>query len=298
MSDIQKVAVVGASGNTGTAIVDALLKHGFEVTAITREGSTATFPPQHVSSKDGVLSAIRGQDAVVSCIAQAAVGGQDVILDAAVEAKVKRFLPSDYGIDYISARSTKVGKCLEGKVQTVDYLNKLTQQHTWFSWTGVATGMFFDWGLERGALGFDLKTRTATIIDSGNEAFSTTNLATIGQAVASILHHPEQTANRMVKISSFKTTQNEVLQLLQAESGEKWQVKNTTGQDVENIGDSLQQSGNPLCFVLYLQRYTFSDGGNTVWKDDENDNKLLELKQDEDIRETIRRVLGESSSRV
>lgn len=45
-------------------------------------------------------------------------------------------------------------------------------------------------------LGIDLTAKKATIVDSGNESFSTTNLALIGQAVTSILKKPDETANK------------------------------------------------------------------------------------------------------
>lgn len=230
MSSILKVAVVGASGNTGVAIVDALLKQCFEVTAVTREGSTAAFPSGvsvkrvDFTSKASLLTSFGGQDAVISCISQAAVGGQDVILDAAIEAKVKRFLPSDYGIDYMNALDTKAWQSLEGKAKTIQHLKDLAQKHTWFSWTGLAVGLFFDWGLRFELLGFNMANHEATIVDSGKEPFSATNLATLGQAAAAILHHPKETANRTVKVSSFTTTQNGVLELLEVKSAAKWKI--------------------------------------------------------------------------
>ena len=45
-------------------------------------------------------------------------------------------------------------------------------------------------------LGIDLAAKKATIVDSGDERFSTTNLALIGQAVAGILKKPEETKNK------------------------------------------------------------------------------------------------------
>lgn len=45
-------------------------------------------------------------------------------------------------------------------------------------------------------LGIDLVAKKATIVDSGDEPFSATNLDPIGKAVASILKKPEDTANK------------------------------------------------------------------------------------------------------
>ena len=45
MSKISRVAIAGATGNLGPAIVQALLEAGFEVTALSRHGSTS-IPPK------------------------------------------------------------------------------------------------------------------------------------------------------------------------------------------------------------------------------------------------------------
>lgn len=245
------------------------------------------------------------------------MGGQDIILDAAIEAKVKRFLPSDYGIDCMNALDTQAGQSLEGRAKTIQHLKDLAQKHTWFSWTGLAVGLFFDWvrlhgkgfhhsgnskrdhqGLRFELLGFDMVNHAATIIDSGKEPFSASNLATLGQAATAILRHPEETANRTVKVSSFTTTQNEVLELLEARSGAKWKINKVSGEDLEKLGDEKKQTGDPLFFALYLQRYIFSDGANTAWKDGQTDNRALDLEMEEEIQDTVSRVLSEYSSPI
>lgn len=45
-------------------------------------------------------------------------------------------------------------------------------------------------------LGIDLAAKKATIVDSGDEPFSATNLDDIGKAVVSILKKSEETANK------------------------------------------------------------------------------------------------------
>jgi hypothetical protein len=170
---IQKVAVVGvgyslthtfvkaiqsltvqssqASGSLGTEVVTALLDAGFDVTAITRNESKATFPDKvtvkraDVSSVDSVKDAITGQDAVISTAASAAAGGQKVIIDAVIAAKVPRYIPSEFGIESRKYRDTKIGGLLKAKIQNTDYLIDLASKHDWFSWTGLSNGLFFDW---------------------------------------------------------------------------------------------------------------------------------------------------------
>lgn len=135
----------------GKEVVQELLKAGFKVTAFAREESTATFPPGVTTKKvnyqsvEGLTAALQGQDAVVSTIATVAVGGQVPLVDAAIAAKVKRFIPSEFGINTRIVEGTSIGKILQGKVQALDYIVSKSQENPWFTWTGVSTGIFFDW---------------------------------------------------------------------------------------------------------------------------------------------------------
>ncbi|PMD26960.1 hypothetical protein NA56DRAFT_641582 [Hyaloscypha hepaticicola] len=71
-----------ATGNLGPSVVKALLDAGFTVTALTRADSTSTVlagakvHKTDYSSHSSILEAFKGQDAVVSTIATAALGQQ------------------------------------------------------------------------------------------------------------------------------------------------------------------------------------------------------------------------------
>lgn len=96
-------------------------------------------------SLESLKDALAGNDAVVSVIATAAIKAQQTIVDAAVAAGIKRFIPSEFGINTRIVGGTPIGKILSGKVATVDYLDSKAKENPGFSWTGVSTGLFFDW---------------------------------------------------------------------------------------------------------------------------------------------------------
>jgi hypothetical protein len=139
-----------ATGNLGPAIVAALISANFTVTAITRPTSTHTFPSgirvhkTDFTSSESLAEAFKGQDAVVSAIATAALGEQIQIIDAAAKAGVKRFIPSEFGIDTRNLEGG-IGKILALKTQTREYLEEVAREKEGFTWTGVATSLFFDW---------------------------------------------------------------------------------------------------------------------------------------------------------
>lgn len=124
---------------------------GFEVTAITRLESQATFTDKvsvkrvDITSKEAVESVLQGHDALVSTISAAALGDQKTIIDAAVAAKVRRFIPSEFGIDTRRTEEKSLGWILANKVNVTDYLSEVAKENPWFSWTGLAVGIFFDW---------------------------------------------------------------------------------------------------------------------------------------------------------
>jgi len=139
-----------ATGNLGPAVVKALLDAGFTVTALTRIDSTSTVLPgakvhkTDYSSPDSIAEAFKGQDAVVSTIATAALRQQQAVVDAAVKAGVKRFIPSEFGMDTTTITGG-AKKILGAKIALQGVLAKAAEEHEHFSWTGISTGMFFDW---------------------------------------------------------------------------------------------------------------------------------------------------------
>jgi NmrA-like family len=130
--------------------VKELLAEGFHVTALTRESSNATFPDGvavkkvDYSSLESLQSALLGQDAVVSVIGTFAIATQMLLVDAAQSSSVKRFIPSEFGINTRTLGDQKIGTMLAGKMKVVDYLQQKAREDPAFSWSAITTGMFFD----------------------------------------------------------------------------------------------------------------------------------------------------------
>ncbi|KAI0099982.1 NAD(P)-binding protein [Hypoxylon sp. NC0597] len=295
-SPIKNVVVVGASGNLGKEVVQELLKAGFKVTAFTREDSTTTFPPNVPSKKvdyqsvESLTSALEGQDAVVSTIATVAIAGQTPLVDAAIAAKVKRFIPSEFGINTRIVNNTAIGNILQGKVKTLDYIIGKTKENPWFTWTGISTGIFFDWGLRYGTVGFNKDTKTAVIYDSGNEPVQASNLAFIGRAIAAVLSQPEKTANQYLSIASFNPSQNQILEIVEAETGDKWKIEHASTAEQEKIGLEKLSKGDYSAFSNLLRRHIYADGANHAVKGENSANGLLGL-QEEDLAATVKEWL-------
>ncbi|KAK4154229.1 hypothetical protein C8A00DRAFT_32984 [Chaetomidium leptoderma] len=304
MVSIKTVAVLGGSGNLGPAIITELLSAGFSVTGITREGSTTTnstaaaaaahkFPDAvtvksvDYGSFDALKAAFANQDAVVSVVGTAAIGAQQVAIDAAVAAGVKRFIPSEFGIHTRKVRGTPIGKILAGKIAVVDSLQAIVKETEGFSWTGLSTGLFFDWGLHFSGLGvINLKDKTATVIDSGDEKWQASTLAQVGRAVAGILKHPDETANKYLATASFNLSQNELIQLVEELTGSKWPVTRVASADLQKAGEEKLAAGDYRAFVDFLRAHNSADGAGNGLPEEESANKLIGLPY-EDLRASV-----------
>jgi len=294
---IKNVILVGASGNIGKPVLEEFISSGhYKISVLTRESSSATFPSSvHVIKTDysaeSVEKAFQGQDAVVSLVGAAALGDQQKLVDAAVKAGVKRFLPSEYGADTSNKAVQAKVPIFGAKTATVEYLR--SKEKDGLSWTGLVTGPFFDWGLGTGFLGFKIKEKRAEIWDGGNVKFSSTNLPTIGKAIVSLLSTPERlsaTENKYVFVASHTVTQNEVLAAFEKASGE-WSIERVHG---EKAGEKAREgfSNGDYSTIPNLIRTAFltsDELGNNEKKGLSND--VLGLPK-EDLGADIKRAVS------
>ncbi|KAI1184070.1 hypothetical protein F5B17DRAFT_413509 [Nemania serpens] len=296
-SPIKNIAVVGGTGNLGRVAVRELVDAGFTVTVLTREGSAPTVPDGvalkvvDYTSVESLTTALEGQDALVSVIGTVAVGGQRPLVDAAVAAGVRRFIPSEFGINTRILGKEPIGTIVQGKIQTLNYAHEKSKQNPSFTWTAISTGLFFDWGLEHGSIGLDKATKTATIYDSGNEPYQASNLPLIGKAIAAVLKHPEQTVNRYISIASFNPNQNQVLEIVEKLTGEKWTVNHLTTAEQQQIGTEKLSKGDYSAFSNFLRKRVYGDGAGLAVQGPDNALDLLGLEE-EDLEASLKAWLA------
>lgn len=139
--------------------------------------------------------------------------------------------------------------------------------------------------------GFDAKAKKATVYDSGNEPFQTTSVSLIAKAVASVLKHPQETANKYLSIASFQPSLNEILQIVKDETGAEWTVERVSTQDLQKAGEEKLSKGDFSAFRELLRVHIHRDGDGHSVPNGELANELLELPK-EDLRDSIRKWLG------
>ncbi|KAK5694963.1 hypothetical protein LTR17_024735 [Elasticomyces elasticus] len=296
---IRSVTLVGAGGNIGTAILGAIENDPLlTVTILSRQNSRSTFA-SHIKVIEihpdypfqELVEAFRGQNAVVSAIASSGAGVQKRMITAAVEAGVKRFIPAEFGGSPTHPRARELLPMFGVQDEIIALLR--SHQSTGISWSALAPGPFFDWGLRNGLLAFDLAAQKAVIYDSGLSCWSATTITTIGRAVVGILKNPEKTANRHVVVQSFSTTQMHVVSELERYTGKKWDLQQVRSEDVIKQAQEQISKGDYSAVVKLIQAtiYGSEDRGSDFATHLGLDNDMLGLPK-ESVGEVVSLVLN------
>ncbi|TPX10757.1 uncharacterized protein E0L32_008326 [Thyridium curvatum] len=295
---IKNVMAMGAGGLFGTHVFAALQKEGcFNLTVLSRRSSKSKFPSDvtviHIDDdypSDQLVEAFKGQDALVSTIPGRPYSVHLRMIDAAIEAGVKRFIPSEYGNNTCSAAAELV-PLYGDKAKVLDYLRE--KEHTGLSWTAIHAGQFFDWGLDDGWLDYHLKDNRAVVYDSGDTRWSTTTIGTAALAVARVLVNAASTKNRPIFVASFTVSQRQVLEALEKATGAKWDVATMTSAEAIKKAkemDNADYSEGLKLLILMLMYADDVDRGANFEKDALLCNETLGLPV-EDLAEVVQRVV-------
>ncbi|KAF2439155.1 hypothetical protein P171DRAFT_476945 [Karstenula rhodostoma CBS 690.94] len=258
---LRKVALVGGSGHLGPYILKALqADSAFDVTVVSRQSSTANFPPNtnvvkvsDVYTKDKILDVFKGHNAVVLSLNFAAeFQHHNMLVDASVEAGVKRLIPFIWGgrIDLLEAQ--KFFPIAASKASLLDYVRSKVG-----SAPGWANGLFHD-------LSF-----------------------------ANLRRRPDRT----VYISSFETSMNEILAAYKSATGVSgWKVAHDSvdqgikiTQETNKTSQEFMDKMRAIGLLGLLVGVKKGLGGDFA-AEGLSDIELLELPRS-DVTETITQLL-------
>jgi len=269
-NNYKNILLIGATGNVGKPVFQALLADStFRLSVLSRANSNATFPSNvnvikvDYSDTAALTKALTNQDVVISTIGGEGLASNfgEILIQAAIDAKVKWLIPSEFGIDL---DDPAVNIPLLGSKVSVN--NLLKQNQSKLAYTLITTGPFLDWGLANGFLGFDVKNRTATLYDQGQNQFSGATLATIANTIVAILHKPEVALNKRVYVADATFTQQQALNLFEKYTNNKWTVKNIATADARKDAEaSLAQGNIGAAFVGYILSYVYGGSKGTVF---------------------------------
>jgi uncharacterized protein YbjT (DUF2867 family) len=237
MTNKPVVLVVGSTGMLGTKIISALLDKGAtEVRAMVRPGSDsdeknrqkiekmkaqgATIVEGDVMQPETLLPICQGVDVVVSAVGnnQTTVPGQKNLIDAAKQQGVKRFIPSDYSVDY---RKIDYGDNdnLDMRKEVFSYL-----QQSGLEYTLILSGAFMDNIGTPYAAQFDLDNGVFEYWGDGEMSLDFTTTDDTAKYVAEAVSDPDL-ANTALEVAGEVLTDKQLLAAYEAATGKKLQEK-------------------------------------------------------------------------
>ncbi len=230
---------------------------------------------------DQLVKALRGQDALISTIGFGAITLEEKLIDAAIEAKVQRFLPSEYGVNNTDLTARALCPVFDGKGSVIDALK--SKEAMGLTWTAVPTGLWLDWTLEP-AISFadiNIKTHTATLWQDGTHKLSWSTLSWSAEGIAQILLNPRKTANKVVPLHGFLASQNEIVVLLEKLQGRKYEISRFEGGEVIDAAQRSWKENKDVKSALDLVKAGFFlDGYGSDFINEgitQNGNEFLEL---------------------
>ncbi|KAF5574646.1 isoflavone reductase [Fusarium pseudoanthophilum] len=238
-----KIAIVGATGETGGSIVSGLLgsETQFEITALVRPSSVekpATIslkergikivPIDLGGSHDELVAALTGIDTVISAIHFQSLDDEVPLSNAAKRAGVKRYVPCFFAT--IAPRGIMDAR--DRKEAVLDHIQRI-----YLPYTVIDVGWWYQITLPRvpsGKLDESLVFPNNNIIAGGDIPSALTDVRDIGKYVAAIVGDP-RTINKRVLAYTETKTQNEVHKLVEKVLGEKPEPTTLSKEQLEEM---------------------------------------------------------------
>ncbi|KAI8960303.1 hypothetical protein F5Y11DRAFT_367518 [Daldinia sp. FL1419] len=315
---IEKIAIVGASGQIGSVLTEYLLKNGKHVlTVITRPGSTKRFPQGlkvvRVNYNGGddteLVDALRGQQAlVVSMSVHAPRDSVSKLIRAAAKAGVPYILPNWFGHD---AANDKL--CEDSMLKaTRDSITSQIKSLGVSSYVLLVCSFWYEFSLGGGPdrFGFGFNKRTFIEFGDGTVPIHTSTWPQCGRAVASLLSLKElpedetdtsptlsQFRNGCVYVSSFHLAQRDMFESVKRVTGTAdadWAITHESAEERWDHGRAALQEGNWKLFTKMLYSRMFFPNGDGDYRGDLH-NELLGLPvEDLDQATAVGIQMGES----
>lgn len=210
-------------------------------------------------SPASLKAAFAEQDLVISTNAGGDSEQQNAIIDAALVAGVRRFMPHEFGHDTLNKGIEKRILKTAGRAKVIEHLRKAATDNPDFGWVGVATGYTLDTGLISGNLGFDMEWHSATIHGIGTETFAASSLQRVGHVVARVIFHWEAVKNQYIYAAGVLTSANEILRSAEKVTQREFTVGNYDVEDCIKEGEARIQRGYPDSGMFLLERSILYD---------------------------------------
>ncbi|RSL78313.1 hypothetical protein CEP51_008309 [Fusarium floridanum] len=302
-SPFKNILIIGATGSIGSVVLKALIEEPtFIVTTLQRSSSKGKLPSglktitiEDSYPSEALVCAFSGQDAVVNCMTSLAVGEQLRFIDAAVAAKVRGYVSSEYGLNNNKPEARALNSVFREKGEIQDYLR--SKESTGLEWMAVACGMWLKWSAQHDFLGMHIKEKKFVVWDDGDGWFSTTTEENTALALVNALAKKwNETKNQVVWLSDFAITQNMLLAAIERISGQKYTVeKIDTLRFIEEKQAAVAAGDPSAVYALIEIGFVTGKFGGHLEKEGRIVNELLGLPKislDEVVKAALEAVQG------
>lgn len=232
-----KVLVAGATGFVGSSLVRACKDQGKEVWALVRPALIAdrakmaplralgaTICEGSLEDFGSLAAACRGVDAVISAVGGAQIALQRELIKAAKEASIKRFIPSDFGID---PKVAGEGSCLlfDQKALIHQAIKESGLTYTFVH----ANGFFEYWVSSLGQVGLSCPPEEVQLYGDGTVKAALVSVSDVAKVTARTVDDP-RTQNKELTLTADVFSQKELIEL--------WEE--ITGKSVKRVSVSLE----------------------------------------------------------
>jgi len=245
MSGFTTVLIVGSSGLVGDKVTNAFLKATPKWTVSVLVRSEALHDPKKKATFDEYISLgatiIEGEaskpetykdklkaiDVIVSTLGSSVVTSQISLAQAAKEAGVKLFLPSEYGFDFALAPELTI---FDGKRAVRKAIESIGINYTY-----IITGGFYEFLLGWRAWGQDLPHRKVAQLGDRSNKITSVSFAEVAELLPAVVNDPT-IINKTVVFTGGHITSGELVDTLVAKLGGGDDIKKEviTLEEVEN----------------------------------------------------------------
>jgi len=299
----KKIALAGGTGSLGSPVLAALIAANFSITLLTRDGSTSkpyipqgadvTIKPVDYTSSASLKAALAGNDALVITVTSSAISSQITLIDAAIDAGVKRIIPSEFGSDTYNPNSRKL-PVYGDKVAVQEHLAEKAAQNPDVSYTVLMNNAFYDWGPALAGFLVDIPGRKAELYDGGDRPFSITRLGSVAKAIVGILQHPEETKNKAMYIHEAVVTQNQLISIAEKAGSGKFDTKVVDLAQLEQASyEGLGKDGANIMGIMYafLKSGIFREGYGGKFEHVDNEILGVDMMSLEEIEAVVKKLV-------
>lgn len=223
------VAVAGATGNLGSLIALSLRKRNVAVKALVRPGTATsrtqilrdagvTIAEVEMTNVTSLTQTLKGASIVVSALQglrHVMLGVQGALLDAAIAAKVPRYIPSDFSLDFT--------KTAPGSNRNLDLRRDFHAKldKSGIRWTGIQCGGFMELLTSRQFPLINDKFHRVLYFGSADQKLDFTTIPDVAEYTAAVAADPNPTP-KILRIAGSSFSTKELVTIVSRVHGKKY----------------------------------------------------------------------------